>query len=222
MKKITKKIVIASIISIASLSAVTGFSSWVINYLKNESNTLSISKLFTVQFYDQNKDLIDDYTISGLEIDTWIELPRQQDYLTQNFVGWTDATGSNFYNYGSLCVSELVFDASNTAKIYEKYETTTTNVQFNITANADISTETYSQIVRVIDEATPFYLFNLNPNSLFFGNITPAYKLVSYTYSDTETYSINSSILLNADSFPNELGENKSRIINFYANYEAI
>ena len=215
----TKRGLLLTVLGTTCLFMSVGYATWVNTYIKVENNDVPPIKKYTVTFYDQNSHLLGDYTISGLEIDSIIELPYLEDNEKYDFVGWKENGGSTVF-IGSMGVNSLTFDSNNTAALYADYESTNYNVKFSVTTS--LSTKTYTEIVKT-KNSTAFYLFNLNPTS-FFGVNVSTYKLVSYTYNGSRStiYPINSMITLDSTNFPEELGTSGSHIISLVANYETI
>ena len=215
----TKRGLLLTALGTTCLFMSVGYATWVNTYIKVENNDVPPIKKYTVTFYDQNSHLLGDYTISGLEIDSIIELPYLEDNEKYDFVGWKENGGSTVF-IGSMGVNSLTFDSNNTAALYADYESTNYNVKFSVTTS--LSTKTYTEIVKT-KNSTAFYLFNLNPTS-FFGVNVSTYKLVSYTYNGSRStiYPINSMITLDSTNFPEELGTSGSHIISLVANYETI
>ena len=215
----TKRGLLLTVLGTTCLFMSVGYATWVNTYIKVENNDVPPIKKYTVTFYDQNSHLLGDYTISGLEIDSIIELPYLEDNEKYDFVGWKENGGSTVF-IGSMGVNSLTFDSNNTAALYADYESTNYNVKFSVTTS--LSTKTYTEIVKT-KNSTAFYLFNLNPTS-FFGVSVSTYKLVSYTYNGSRStiYPINSMITLDSTNFPEELGTSGSHIISLVANYETI
>ncbi|MDD7081335.1 MAG: hypothetical protein PUI56_01690 [bacterium] len=213
----TKRGLLLTVLGTTCLFMSVGYATWVNTYIKVENNDVPPIKKYTVKFYDQNSHLLGNYTISGLEIDSIIELPYLEDNEKYDFVGWKENGGSAVFK-GSMGVNSLTFDSNDTAALYADYESTNYNVKFSVTTS--LSPKTYTEIVKT-KNSTKFYLFNLNPTS-FFGVNVSTYKLVSYTYNRSTTYSINSMITLDSNYFPEELGPGGSHIISLVANYETI
>ena len=217
----TKRGLLLTVLGTTCLFMSVGYATWVNTYIKVENNDVPPIKKYTVKFYDQNSHLLGNYTISGLEIDSIIELPYLEDNEKYDFKGWKENGGSTVF-IGSMRVNSLTFDSNNTAALYADYESTNYNVKFSVTTS--LSTKTYTEIVKT-KNSTAFYLFNLNPTS-FFGVNVSTYKLVSYTYKYTYNgstiYPINSMITLDSNNFREELGPGGSHIISLVANYETI
>ena len=216
----TKRGLLLTVLGTTCLFMSVGYATWVNTYIKVENNDVPPIKKYTVKFYDQNSHLLGNYTISGLEIDSIIELPYLEDNEKYDFVGWKENGGSTVF-IGSMRVNSLTFDSNNTAALYADYESTNYNVKFSVTTS--LSTKTYTEIVKT-KNSTAFYLFNLNPTS-FFGVNVSTYKLVSYTYTyngRSTIYPINSMITLDSNNFREELGPGGSHIISLVANYETI
>ena len=213
----TKRGLLLTVLGTTCLFISVGYATWVNTYIKVENNDVPPIKKYTVKFYDQNSHLLGDYTISGLEIDSIIELPYLEDNEKYDFVGWKENGGSAVFK-GSMGVNSLTFDSNDTAALYADYESTNYNVKFSVTTS--LSPKTYTEIVKT-KNSTAFYLFNLNPTS-FFGVNVSTYKLVSYTYNRSKTYPINRMITLDSNNFPEELGTSGSHIISLVANYETI
>ena len=213
----TKRGLLLTVLGTTCLFMSVGYATWVNTYIKVENNDVPPIKKYTVTFYDQNSHLLGNYTISGLEIDSIIELPYLEDNEKYDFVGWKENGGSAVFK-GSMGVNSLTFDSNDTAALYADYESTNYNVKFSVTTS--LSKKTYTEIVKT-KNSTAFYLFNLNPTS-FFGVNASTYKLVSYTYNRSTTYPINSMITLDSNKFPEELGTSGSHIISLVANYETI
>lgn len=215
----TKRGLLLTALGTTCLFMSVGYATWVNTYMKVENNDVPPIKTYTVNFYDQNSHLLGDYTISGLEIDSIIELPYLEDNEKYDFKGWKENGGSTVF-IGSMGVNSLTFDSNNTAALYADYESTNYNVKFSVTTSTSLSTKTYTEIVKT-KNSTAFYLFNLNPTS-FFGVNVSTYKLVSYTYNGSTIYPINRMITLDSTNFPEELGTSGSHIISLVANYETI
>ena len=216
----TKRGLLLTVLGTTCLFMSVGYATWVNTYIKVENNDVPPIKKYTVKFYDQNSHLLGNYTISGLEIDSIIELAYLEDNEKYDFVGWKENGGSTVF-IGSMGVNSLTFDSNNTAALYADYESTNYNVKFSVTTS--LSTKMYTEIVKT-KNSTAFYLFNLNPTS-FFGVNVSTYKLVSYTYTyngRSTIYPINSMITLDSTNFPEELGPGGSHIISLVANYETI
>ena len=214
----TKRGLLLTVLGTTCLFMSVGYATWVNTYIKVENNDVPPIKKYTVTFYDQNSHLLGDYTISGLEIDSIIELPYLEDNEKYDFVGWKENGGSAVFK-GSMGVNRLTFDSNDTAALYADYESTDYNVKFSVTTS--LSPKTYTEIVKT-KNSTKFYLFNLNPTPFFGSNLLSTYKLVSYTYSGSTTYPINSMITLDSNNFREELGPGGSHIISLFANYETI
>ena len=86
----TKRGLLLTVLGTTCLFISVGYATWVNTYIKVENNDVPPIKKYTVKFYDQNSHLLGNYTISGLEIDSIIELPYLEDNEKYDFVGWKE------------------------------------------------------------------------------------------------------------------------------------